>query len=124
MNDQYYAWYTMQKIIGNASLWPADIRRLFWTPNLEDWQLVMICAFAFVNGLKSGCFFEWVEINKLCQTEIGMIHLRAMAGGHNSGGTWNKDVRNIFAYNVSLNKYQTLNGEVFSMQEFLEWIDT
>jgi hypothetical protein len=52
----------IQDIIGSASLWPTRIRRLFWTAGLRHFDRVLLCTFAWVNGLNPEVVYEWVEL--------------------------------------------------------------
>ena len=62
MNTQYFLWRQIQDIIGEADTWPTRIRKLFWTRNLEFWQLVMLSLFACVNGLPAPVFKAWIQL--------------------------------------------------------------
>lgn len=65
----YRLWMDIQHIIGPANLWPLSIRRLFWTRPLRHWQRILICTFAYVNGLNPEVLIEWVLLLRLLNNE-------------------------------------------------------
>ena len=65
-NQQIYQlWMAIQDIIGSASLWAHNIRRLFWTPNLKHFERIIVCTFVFINGLNPEIFLEWALLLNL-----------------------------------------------------------
>ena len=74
----YRLWMTIQDIIGQASLRPVLIRRLFWTPNLIHWHRILICTFVYVNGLNPEIFFEWVILLQLGRDSAAYRHFCAL----------------------------------------------
>ena len=62
-------WFEIQDLIGSADRWPPNIRRLFWTKNLTHFQRILVCAFAFSNGLHPEVLLEWVKLFRLARDE-------------------------------------------------------
>ena len=48
---EYNLWNDIQQIIGNAKLWPLHIRKLFWLKYPRHFDRLLICTFAWDNGL-------------------------------------------------------------------------
>ena len=103
----YRLWMTIQDIVGEASLWPVLIRRLFWTPNLIHWHRILICTFVYVNGLNPEIFFEWVNLLQLGRDSAAYRHFRALFRLFENGRNYT-----LYAYNVTNNSYEYLNGNV------------
>ena len=59
MSETYCLWRDIQDIIGIASEWPRNIRRLFWGKSLHYWERIQVAAFVWVNGLNPDVFFDW-----------------------------------------------------------------
>ena len=50
MSEVGKLWLHIQDMIGDASLWPKQIRESFWTQKLRHIERRNICCFVFVNG--------------------------------------------------------------------------
>ena len=100
-------WTLIQDLIGKASLWPYQIRRLFWTKNLTNFQRMLITVFSYVNGLPLETLQEWCDHMGLCRDEPARRHI---------GQLWNYFNRgrygHLYSYNVTMNRYHTVGGDV------------
>lgn len=104
--DIYNLWVTIQDIIGPARLWPHSIRRLFWTPCLRHFQRILISAFVYVNGLNPDIFLQWARLIGLGSDESAYRHFR------NIFILFESRRYNLYAYNVSNNRYEYIDGTV------------
>lgn len=68
--------YYIQEVIRPANLWPLSIRRLFWTRPLRHWQRILICTFAYINGINPEVLIEWVLLLSLLNNEPGVRHIQ------------------------------------------------
>ena len=118
MNPQYSLWRHMQLCMGDAKLWPKDIRRLFWTKDLELWQLVMLCVFTYVNEMDTQTFLEWIDMNDLCIDGQTRFSIGEMADVGTQGG-WNDDIATLFSYNVQERCLMTLDGRKVYLYSYL-----
>lgn len=102
----YEKWMVIQDIIGDAKLWPIRIRRLFWTQNLKHFDRIILAAFVYVNGLNPVIFLEWARLLKLGRDEAAYRHFDNLLRLY--------EIRNytLYAYNVSNNRYEWLDGSV------------
>ena len=98
---------SVQDIIGPAYLWPINIRRYFWTANLTHFQRILVCTFVYVNGLNPEIFMQWVELLHLARDPAALRHFNALFGLFQNGRNYT-----LYAYNVSNNRYEYLNGTV------------
>ena len=48
-------WVDLQDVIGSASLWPCQIRKLFW-------KRLLLSAFIYVNGCNPNILIDWAYI--------------------------------------------------------------
>ena len=102
----YENWMVIQDIIGDAKLWPIKIRSLFWTPCIKHFDRIILAAFVYVNGLNPIIFIEWARLLNLGRDEAGYRHF------HNLLNLY--EIRNyrLYAFNVSNNRYEWLDGSV------------
>ena len=107
MSPEAELWGTIQDIIGNASLWPRRIRRLFWTKNITHWNRILVCLFVYTNGLNPEFFYEWAQIRGMCSDNSARRELHSLLSA------FERDPKkyNWYAYNVSHNRYETLAGK-------------
>ena len=101
-------WMTIQDIVGRASLWPVSIRRYFWTQNLNVSQRTLVASFVFINGLNPQIFMKWVEVLNLASDSAAVRHFQYLLSSFES----NPRRYNLYAYNVSKNRYEYLDGRV------------
>ena len=118
-SDQYHLWDFMQMAIGDIRFWPKDVRRLFWTKDLELWELLILFVFCHVNHLLEGTFMEWVDMNGLCTDEATRSIIRVFVAASESG-IWNDGVRSMFGYNVSRCQFMTLDGRKVNIRCLFE----
>lgn len=103
----YNLWTSIQDIIGPANLWPVNIRRYFWTANLNHFQRILVCTFVYVNGLNEVIFLEWASLLKLGRDSAANRHFEALFRLFHAGRNYT-----LYAYNVSNNRYEYLNGTI------------
>ena len=72
----YNSWIDMQKIIGDASKWPKNIRKLFWTRGVKHFDRILLATFVIVNGVNPVMFTEWARLLDLGNDEAAYRHLR------------------------------------------------
>ena len=101
-------WKDIQDIIGNASLWPLNIRRLFWTKCVKHFDRIKLVTFCFVNGLHPDILLEWSQLKGLCRDENAFRHFKYLFTTFESGVYF----RGLFAYNITMQRYEFLNGTV------------
>ena len=99
-------WLEIQDIIGNASLWPINIRQSFWTPNLRHLDRRNICCFVFVNGLNPELFYDWVRLMKLNGQTNDLGEFKTLLEA------FERDPKRYkwYAYCVAQNQYRWLDG--------------
>lgn len=105
--EVYQLWKSMQDVIGDASKWPKLIRRLFWKRNLKQFNRCIVAAFVYVNGLNPEIFLQWVETQFLCRDKKGFEHFKFLFKKFDEG-----KYRNLYAYNVTNNRYEYIDGTV------------
>ena len=104
----YELWSEICEIIGDPSLWPVDIRKLFWTKNIKNFDRLRVCAFVFVNGLNPAIFLEWCDIMGLLRDLSAKEHVRYLLGKfEDQHPTYTK----YFAYNVTMRRLEFINGQ-------------
>lgn len=101
----YRLWMDIQHIVGPANLWPLSIRRLFWTRPLRHWQRILICTFAYVNGLNPEVLIEWVLLLRLLNNESGVRHIQSFFILVERGTNYT-----LYSLNVSTRRYEWLDG--------------
>ncbi len=101
-------WSLIKDIIGSPSLWPNNIRRLFWTKNLTHFQRFLLVCFCYVNGLSPEDFYEWSGLLHLCRDESARKHVESLFEKFSEGQYGDK----YYAFNVSNNRFEYLNGNV------------
>ena len=73
-NREYQLWWVIQDLIGDAKLWPYEMRRLFWTRGLDHWERLKVAAFVFINGLEPTLFLEWVQLKGMADSPASLTH--------------------------------------------------
>ena len=96
----------IQDVIGKAKLWPLNIRRLFWTHNLQHWDRILIAGFCYINGLNPIMLMEWADLMGLCRDGSARRRLEALYRLFES-----RNYR-LYAFNVTLGRYEYLDGSV------------
>jgi len=61
-NYEYELCRDIQDIIGPATYWPRQIRRLFWSFPWSHWERVRLAAFVWINALNPEVFYDWAEL--------------------------------------------------------------
>lgn len=102
----YQLWRDIQDIIGPAKLWPLSIRRLFWTRPLRHWDRILICSFAYVNGLNPEVLLEWISLLHLVENDSGIRHIKSFFTLVERGRNYT-----LYAWNVSTGRYEWLDGK-------------
>lgn len=107
LDKRYVLWCDIQDIIGNASLWPFAIRLFFWTRGLGHWNRVRVATFAYVNGLSPEVLLEWGSLVGMwgSPNSASYRHVKRLLDYFHAGVQYK-----LWAYNVSQNEYQWLNG--------------
>ena len=108
MSETYCLWRDMQDIIGKASEWPRNIRRLFWGKSLHYWERIQVAAFVWVNGLNPDVFFDWCFLRAMfvpgSDHHNHFIHLfNYFEEGRNY---------NLWAWNISTSRYEFLDRRI------------
>ena len=103
----YSQWMIIQDIIGNASSWPYSIRRIFWRKPLKHFDRILLCTFAYVNGLNPDILFEWIDLLTLTN-RAGVNHMRALFRLFENGNY----SRSLYAWNITNHRYEYLDGSV------------
>ena len=103
----FILWTDITEIIGPARLWPYMIRRLFWTPNLNHFQRVLVCTFVCVNGLNPVIFEEWASLINLCRDESARRHISSFFKYFLEGRYYN-----LYGFNVTMGFYEYLDGSI------------
>ena len=96
-------WRFIQDIVGPARLWPLNIRHLFWKQNLTHFERIILCAFAYVNGLHPDTLIEWAV---LLHSTDRLEHLRQLFNYFDEG----RYARSLYSYCVSQRTYRYLDG--------------
>ena len=61
----YETWSLIQDIIGDKSLWPKDIRKIFWKKNKGHWERIRLAGINWINGVNPEIFQEWIIMTNL-----------------------------------------------------------
>ena len=101
-------WIDIQDKIGRATVWPVNIRRLFWTQNNTHFKRILVSAFVYVNGLNPEIFMEWVELIGLARDRAALNHFRALFNLFERGSY----STSLYAFNITNNRYEYLDGSV------------
>lgn len=104
----YRMWLEIQDVIGNASLWPRCIRRLFWKKNLRHFERVLVGTFIWVNGLNPDVFIEWAfRIGCLVPNSSGYRHFVGFLRTVENGRRYK-----LYSWNIAMGCYQDLAGNI------------
>ena len=103
----YEMWVLLQDLLGNCNEWPFNIRKLFQTKHLNNYQRLLITAFIFINGLDPEIFFEWCQLLGLLRDNSAYRHVRYLLDKFLNS---NKYDHTIYGYSVIKNKYVYING--------------
>jgi hypothetical protein len=105
MSETFILWTDIQDIVGPGKLWPKKVRKLFWTKNIKHFERLIVSAFVWVNGLNPVVFMEWAEMIGMCRDRAARNHFDALFKLFDNGRIYN-----LYAYNISLNRYEYLDG--------------
>ena len=103
----YESWVDIQDIIGNASLWPLKIRRLFWKQGVKHFDRILLATFVYVNGLNPEVFLDWARLIGLGSDMAAYRHFEALFKLLPE-----KNYKGLYAYNVTMNRYEYIDGSV------------
>lgn len=105
-----HLWGEIQDIIGQASLWPPRIQRLFWTPGLNYFQRFLVVTFCFINGLEPGLALRWMDSRNAFRRPKSRRHAVRLFEKMEEGRYSDKTQYNYFGYNVSTMRWEYLDG--------------
>ena len=54
-------WMDIQDIVGKATLWPREVRQLFWQKKPSHFDRLIVAAFVYINGLNLVIFIDWLQ---------------------------------------------------------------
>lgn len=106
----YSKFLLIQEIIGDKHLWPAAIRRLFFTRNLSNIQRLKICCFVFVNALNPEIFFEWVDLMGLCRDVAARRHMEFLFRTFEFTNRYD----HYYSYSISMGRFFTIGGQEYN----------
>lgn len=109
---EYELWKDIQDIIGDASCWPKEICRLFWSHNLNHWQRQYLTSFVYVNGLHPDVFVEWANLKCLCENRKHYEHIDYLLRRYTEVNY------NLYAWNVTNGQYRNINGTVRTVRYY------
>ena len=102
----FETWKLMQDIVGKASAWPKNIRRLFWTRCVKHFDRIIMAAFVYVNGLNPEIFFEWAELLHVFRDSSGLRHCQNLFKLFDNG----RYSKALYAYNITTGRYEYIDG--------------
>ena len=98
---------TIQEIIGSATLWPRNIRKLFWKKFPTNFDRMLLGSFSWINGLNPVILLEWFDTTG---------NLRDAAARKNICDFFyyceNNRYYNLYGWNVNNRRYEKLDGTV------------
>ena len=99
-------WMDMQDLIGIARNLSYNIRRLMWIREWNQWDRVIIAAFAWVNGLCEQFVYEWAFLRRiLTPGSEHHQHMLTFFRRFDDGG-----YRYSWAWNVTTGRYEYMDG--------------
>ncbi len=107
----YLQWDLIVDLIGPPQLWPKNVRRYFWTKNINHFQRFLVVCFCFVNGLGMMDMIEWVDLMGLCRDDSARHHMLSSLYNSFLEGRYLL-VDRYYAYNVNHFRYEYLNGTI------------
>lgn len=100
----------IQEIVGHCTLWkPQHIRKYFFQRHLNNWERFTLSVFFYVNGLDVETLLTWMLFRGQLRDNAAEQHIRYCYTQMESGN-WNN--RDYYAYNVSMDHWQFVNGLV------------
>lgn len=102
ISKTYKVWCLIQENIGDAKMWPAKIRRLFWTSDPRHWDRILLCTFVVVNGLDLEIFKDWICLRDWIKRKVD--HAMDLCKNY----LITKDYK-LYGFNVGLGRYVHLN---------------
>lgn len=103
---KYKLYCEIQDIVGNASLWPRNIRLWFWKGATYTQRPILV-AFFYINGLNPELFMDWCAMSKMAKDESARAHYKHLFKSMEGG----KHLQYLYGYNVTLGYYQTVSGK-------------
>ena len=103
----FLLWSLIQDLVGKATLWPYRIRRLFWTPQIKNFDRMLVTVFSFVNGLPLNVLLDWCDHMGLCRDVQARRHIEQLWRYFETGR-----YGHLYSYNVTMNRYHTVGGDI------------
>ena len=95
----YETWRTIIDLIGDGSLWPINIKRIFLAKYLNNIQRVLLCIFCYVNGLSPDVILELNNCIQIFRDNSAIQHFMFVHSALEEGR-----YRYFYAYNIHNNK--------------------
>jgi hypothetical protein len=100
-------WSDIQDAIGPCQNWPFEIRKLFWTAKINNWQRCKLVNFSYVNGLHPDIFKEWCALMHLLSDAEAVRHIEYLIDLYSKGIY----PPYMWAWNIDMAHNQYLDGE-------------
>ena len=102
----YLLFKEIQEIIGDKTLWPRRILKIFWKrKNITHWERVCLSAFIYVNGLNPRLYEEWAVLRQIEASSARDILSRL------HGFEFVNNDYNLYAFQVTMGRYEDLKGK-------------
>ena len=105
----------MQDLIGEAKLWPKNIRKLFWKKNVKYFERFMLCLFVYINGLQQDIFIGWCELMGLLRDHAAKSHIISLFSDFDRKIM--DQHQKYYSFNVTTRKYEYLNGAMVRFEK-------
>jgi hypothetical protein len=117
----FESWSLLQEMMGPASHWPPQIRKLFWTKNIRNFQRLQLATFCYVNRLNPVLCMEWAELLGMLRDTSAKLHLCYLFNKFESASP---SFMKYYAYNVTNLFYEYVDGKPVNPKsdERLMWI--
>ena len=56
-----FRWLDLEDLVGDHKLWPKKVKRKIWKRSIGHFDRMIICSFAFVNGLLLDALLKFVK---------------------------------------------------------------
>ena len=105
-------WLEVADVLGDATKWPHNIRKLFWSSNLRHFDRILVCTLVHVNGLNPLLFEEWWRLIGFARDRSAERHLQSLLELFDEG----RYADSLYAYNIAQNQYHYLSRRVRQYQ--------
>lgn len=108
----------IQDIVGDAKLWPKNIREWLWLGASYAARPLLV-AFFYVNGLNPEVFLDWCVLTSawtVKDSRHAMYLFKTLEAGHH--------LQYLYAYNVTLGHYQYVNGTYYGKKQQNSEVET